>query len=239
MTQPATEQPTQSQVSDELVTAVMVALAVGASIAATAATLAALLVGFAVTKEIAGAILSIMDHPKSFPALPNARRGAAMRTALDERRMRAWFLVNSSRRVVTRVRTARASGGTSPGPGGGGGAGGTPSARESVREALETERRYWQQHLGAQRKRREAADVVDAAVAVHGALLGWYSQEDSRTSPECRAAQGSNFRVSQRPAIGWPGSVHPRCRCKPGPPFATSRTVDSTTARFVQRGRVA
>lgn len=94
-------------------------------------------------------------------------------------------------------------------------------------KALEAEQRYFNQHLDAVRKRRGAANAVDKARARYGDELGWYAVMDSRTSPECRAANGKNFSATRVPFIGFPGAVHPSCRCKPGRKHATSATVYS------------
>lgn len=103
--------------------------------------------------------------------------------------------------------------------------GGTPG---TVAQALRAEGRYLQQHLRAVRKRNDAAAEVAAASIRYGQDLGWHAIRDDRTSPECRAAHGSNFRADEPPAIGYPGAVHEHCRCKPGPPFNTDRHVNRT-----------
>jgi uncharacterized protein with gpF-like domain len=59
---------------------------------------------------------------------------------------------------------------------------------------------------------------VDTAVMQVGLLLGWNTVIDSHTSPECLAANGHNFRADHMPKIGYPGAVHPHCRCYAGPP---------------------
>jgi hypothetical protein len=58
-----------------------------------------------------------------------------------------------------------------------------------------------------------------------GGLLGWYSRNDDRTSAECLAAHGKNFDPNVIPPIGYPGSVHPHCRCRPGPAHKTNLLV--------------
>lgn len=99
----------------------------------------------------------------------------------------------------------------------------------TLREATAAERTYYMQHELARRNRQNAAQAVDAAAGVYGALLGWHTHRDDRTTPECRAADGNNFRVGEPPRIGYPGSVHMYCRCSPGPPFARGRSVDQVT----------
>lgn len=101
--------------------------------------------------------------------------------------------------------------------------------------ALVVERRYLQQHLAADAGRMASARVVAATArqlykrAQRGeagftwnGLLGWYAVMDEQTSAECRKANGRNFDPTQIPPIGLPGTVHPHCRCRPGPPFPGS-----------------
>lgn len=95
------------------------------------------------------------------------------------------------------------------------------------RIAMEQEKRYFEQHMESARNRRKAARAVDVAAGRYGATLGWHATLDLRTSPECRAANGKNFDATVRPPIGYPGSVHPSCRCRPGRPFNTKQTVYS------------
>lgn len=94
-------------------------------------------------------------------------------------------------------------------------------------DAIERERTYFDQHMAAARKRQITAAAVDKARNRYGDELGWYAKMDSLTSDECRAANGKNFSASRMPAIGYPGAVHPSCRCKPGRKHATSQTVYS------------
>lgn len=98
-------------------------------------------------------------------------------------------------------------------------------AGRSARAAMVPEQRYFEQHLQAMQKRKDAATTTDRLAGRYGAKLGWHATLDSSTSPECRQANGRNFNVGERPAIGYPGSVHPSCRCKPGRPFSTALTV--------------
>lgn len=98
--------------------------------------------------------------------------------------------------------------------------------------SMAQERVYAQQHLGAQRARAEAAAKIDKAVERHGPELGWYAVLDDATTKDCRAANGSNFSALDPPKIGLPGSVHPACRCKSGPPHANAKTVDQATAHL-------
>lgn len=112
-------------------------------------------------------------------------------------------------------------------------------AGKTPREAVAAERRHVQAHEAARKNRQTIAKEVDRVSDIYGDQLGWWAQQDGHATPECKAAGGTNFRASQRPLIGWPGSVHPRCRCRPGPPFATERTVDQATARMVRLRRAS
>jgi hypothetical protein len=85
-------------------------------------------------------------------------------------------------------------------------------------DGVERERRYYAQHLLAGWNRMNAAAGVDTMVMQVGLLLGWNTVIDRRTSPECLAANGHNFRADHMPKIGYPGAVHPHCRCYAGPP---------------------
>jgi hypothetical protein len=102
-----------------------------------------------------------------------------------------------------------------------------PVPTDVLDRALAKERRYFDQHLGAERGRREAAGRVDSTARRLGlTTLGWHARLDDRTTPECRAAHSHNFDVTRPPSIGYPGAVHPSCRCRPGPPFAGEPLVD-------------
>lgn len=119
---------------------------------------------------------------------------------------RASYLVNASRRMST----AYQSGGVA-----------------EMRLAYERERTYWRQHKQAQQNRMKTAKQVGAMMErVSEALLGWHAVLDERTSPECQMADGRNFNPSRIPPIGYPGSVHPFCRCRAGIPFATRLRVE-------------
>jgi hypothetical protein len=128
---------------------------------------------------------------------------------------RAAYLVNAARRLTGSIR------------------------RGQLRSGLVDERRWLEQHLQATAKRVQAADAVakevkrqldprDGSAALGegpvlpSGLLGWYAKMDARTSPECRQAHGRNFDPTRIPLIGFPGAVHPHCRCKPGPPWAAA-----------------
>lgn len=106
---------------------------------------------------------------------------------------------------------------------------------EAQARAVAVERRYLEQHLAADAGRMAAARAVGATArqivkkarrdpvgSTWNGLLGWYAVMDDDTSAECRKAHGRNFDPTRIPPIGLPGTVHPRCRCRPGPPFPSS-----------------
>ncbi len=98
--------------------------------------------------------------------------------------------------------------------------------------ALKREISFWKAHTKASARRMTVARRIDASRKLYGDLLGWYATLDNRTDPACRAADHRNFHALQPPVIGYPGSVHPRCRCLPGPPFPGAKMVgDSLTVR--------
>jgi uncharacterized protein with gpF-like domain len=94
--------------------------------------------------------------------------------------------------------------------------------------ALVRERRYFAQHLNAERARMDSARRVDAMAARLGTTrLGWRAQMDARTTAACRLANGHNFDVAKPPLIGYPGTLHGgTCRCVPAPPFAGEPLID-------------
>jgi hypothetical protein len=93
------------------------------------------------------------------------------------------------------------------------------------------ENRHFRQHQAAQTARELGAMRLDAAQAAYGRTLGWYAQDDARTTPECRAADGKNFDVRHPPAIGLPGvGPHHGCRCTPGAPHAGAAFLAAGTA---------
>ena len=141
--------------------------------------------------------------------LPETARRAAGETRKTEYYYRAAYIVQSAQRIH---RTTRAG--------------------QPLSTAVRSERAAYQRHLDAQGKRATQAGKINRIAARFGDTLGWYAVMDSKTSAECRAANGKNFTAGDRPAIGYPGTVHPECRCVPGKPFNTSATVYE-----IQRGQ--
>jgi hypothetical protein len=92
-------------------------------------------------------------------------------------------------------------------------------------EAFRRERRYHAQHLDAQEQRSRQRQIRDVLSEIYGKTLCWYSVLDEGTTPECREAHGKNFDVDVPPAIGYPGTVHGKCRCTAGPPHQNAEMV--------------
>lgn len=159
---------------------------------------------------LTAALIVVMEWPKDrLEGIGDAQRNVIKQMALR----RAQFLVASAKRLAGDVRAARSSG--------------TP-LRQALAAGVQRERRYFNQHMAAQQGRSLAASRADGAAAMYGPLLGWYTVNDSRTSAECRAANGKNFYVGSMPLIGYPGMVHPACRCAPGQPHSGAQILPST-----------
>jgi hypothetical protein len=143
--------------------------------------------------------LSYADDPAANQRTQNAYR-------------RATYMVQAALRMSTALSTP-----------------GDPQARaDAVRRAWATEVRYMQQHLQAQARRNMAAQQVARVWRANKkpALLGWKAKMDERTTAECRAANGRNFDPRKIPTIGYPGTVHPHCRCVPVKPYDTTLRVE-------------
>lgn len=205
-------QPTQLQES-AAVARVVELLLVGARAPDTASAVLPVLEPFGVSAEGLMLALRMTDRSTTHRGtshLPRlrGRSDVARAQQRQEATYRAWYLLNASRRLSADLR-----------------AGKTP------RDAVAIERRYWQLHEQARKARTAAAGKVAAAAEAYGPLLGWWAHGDDKTTPECRAADGADFNATERPRIGWPGQPHGgSCRCWPGPPFHSGRTVDQATA---------
>jgi hypothetical protein len=119
---------------------------------------------------------------------------------------RAWYIVNAAKRLEKE-----------------------PELTDAVKAR---EVRYYHWHLYAMNNRLATAEQVDGAAREVGTLmrsgrvlLGWKATMDSRTTGECRAANGRNFYADRPPSIGYPGMVHPHCRCKAVAPYPDARIV--------------
>lgn len=206
------QQEQQDQRSEaELVAIIAGALAVGASAQATANQLTKVL-GIPVAILLPALLIALSKPIKyGIPTIPSST--ASGESSNLEATYRAQYVLAASRRLQAASRLGK------------------------FEEALRAERRYFNQHLEAVQNRRNSASAVDRAVIRYGDELGWYAKMDSRTSAECRAANGKNFYASKMPPIGYPGAVHPHCRCTAGRKHATSQTV--YTVKFPDLKRTA
>lgn len=162
-------------------------LAAGLSVTATQQAIAAALAPYGVTAGAAGAAYRLVRAAEQRAA----RFGDGPAMAANRKAghvYRAMYLLNAARRIAS-----------SPKP---------------LREALADESRFFRQHVAAQRRRDSAAEFVDT---LGSPWFRWHAVIDSRTSADCRAANERIFRADRMPAIGWPGAVHPNCRCFPEP----------------------
>jgi hypothetical protein len=140
----------------------------------------------------------------SFPPDRSGAPGPATLNMIRQNELRrAQFLVACSRRLEDSIREGDARG---------------LDPEAVLNAAVARERRYLAQHAEAIWGRTMAGARVDSAASLYGPLLGWNTVLDSHTSAECKAADGKNFQADRVPVIGYPGAVHPHCRCYPGPP---------------------
>lgn len=111
-------------------------------------------------------------------------------------------------------------------------------AAKDLAHAEKVERGYFYRHVAAEERRDRAAALVDITSKLlgdrteeqtieHIPLLGWRAVIDNRTTPECKWANGRNFRADSIPIIGIPGSVHFRCRCSAGPALKGAPLIPS------------
>ena len=230
MTTPPPQQPPQPPQQGNLAVAAAAVLATAYTVAEAAALLAPVFLAAKIRREALFAALGVvMDRPPDRTGFYGPATAQIARLNLIRR---AQFMVNSSRRfneVLARV----AAGGADP--------------RELLQQ-MALERRWYGQHQEAVWNRMQAAAVVDSRVMDYGPLLGWYAVNDRKTSLECRKANRHNFRADDMPAIGFPGAVHPHCRCWPGPPIRGAAllgggqglptTVSRRVARRLERAGV-
>lgn len=174
---------------------------VGGPAVTVAAAVASLQVRFALTAAAVSALGAVLNAVTAHPPPVTGVIGAASaQTARMNMARRAQYVIAAARRVLGAVSEGRAKG--------------EPAGAATLAQ-LATERRYYEQHQAAMWTRAAAAGKTDMAAAEHGSLLGWNTVLDARTSAECRAADGKNYYASSVPDIGFPGAVHPGCRCYP------------------------
>jgi hypothetical protein len=158
-------------------------------------------------------------------AMPPEQTGVAGSATMNASRTnlirRAQFALAAARRLTKDMIEARSRG---------------ESTLKALAAGMARERRYFGMHRDAIWQRAQAAMQVDMAAWTWGDMLGWNTVLDSRTSADCRAANGANFRASSVPLIGYPGSVHPHCRCYAGPPRIGARMLPSTSPEPAMAG---
>lgn len=110
--------------------------------------------------------------------------------------------------------------------------------RKGGQDAMRREKTYLAAHVAAQKKRDIARVQSQRQARKSGRLIGWYTSEDDKTTPDCRAADGCNFYANQGTVIGFPGAAHPNCRCRPGPPHEGGRMVNEAVRAAVAQGLI-
>lgn len=203
--------PSQPSSDQKMIQAVEAAISTGASATAIVAVLLPLLYGSGITSAGLSAALGVANQIPVNTAATAAGVAPALRgVLLAEPSYRAAFIFNAARRISVVMSGTAASYDQ-----------GVEARRDRVetfRQALVAEQRFWQQHRQAQINRVRAAKLVDAmSVRAPEGVLRWKAVLDSRTTPDCAAMNGQTFTVEEPPAIGWPGSVHPHCRCRAVP----------------------
>jgi hypothetical protein len=188
--------------------------------ASAALVIAALRVRFALSNaawQAMGAVLSqVMQSP---PPVTGVIGPASEQTARANAARRAQYVLAATRRVAVARADARSKG---------------QDVGAATRDALATEQRYYSQHLAAMWNRASAAGKTDMAALEHGNLLGWLAVKSDRTTPECAAASGRNFYASRMPDIGFPGTVHPNCKCVPVAPWPGGKLLPSRGLQFAR-----
>lgn len=197
MTSPADTAPSTSELAPDTLLSLVAALASAATIAQLVELLSELP---GVSRDAIDALFELNPvFRKGVRVLPKAAAASpdpVRHTARLNLVRRAQYLANAARRV---------------------------SSSGDLREAVARETKHFRAHKAATARRNVVADRVVSAQDRFGDLLGWHATLDSRTSPDCRAANGTNFQADRMPAIGYPGAVHPECRCRPGKPYPQRR----------------
>lgn len=144
--------------------------------------------------------LVVRDTPAT-----SRRSGAEVRTSVSNLSYRAHYAIEAVKRVAERVRSG-----------------------ESIAEAFQGERRFYTQHLEANRRRVSAARMNDAAAERWGPVLSWNDTGRAKTHrPAHLAASGANFDLRSPPAatgFKLPGE-EPNCDCVAGPPIQGARLL--------------
>jgi hypothetical protein len=204
------QQPPPQQSDTALAIAVGTVLVTATSAAVAIGPLTALLDYARIPRAAMGAVLEIvMGNP---PGAVGFYGPATMAMERQNIQRRAAFVVAAARRIGSDIVAAHSQG---------------RSAATALAVSIKRERRFYAQHLMAAWQRSNAGAQVDGEAMTYGLLLGWHTVRDTRTSAECRQADGRNFYADHMPVIGYPGAVHPHCRCRAGAPFPGARLLPS------------
>ena len=206
-TEPDQQQPTPTEdleLADALVTAL--------GLATTGAAVTYLLTRYPQIKTAnREAVEAALEHVMRWPQEPIQGTGpATVQMARTNLQRRAAYAGKVIERFNTAAQSAQVQG---------------VSVQEALQHAQHLDQNYLGQHAQAVIKRNKAASLVDMASSVYGNYLGWYSELDKDCTPECKRANGNNFYADFPPVIGYPGTVHPNCRCSPGKPFANGHLL--------------
>jgi hypothetical protein len=208
------QQPPPSQAGQlaevALVTAVGTALLSAPTVPLAMAGLSAgVLASLRIPRQAMAAALKItMDFP---PGLTGAYGAATITSERTNNLRRSQFVISAAKRIGADIIAARSR---------------NQSISAALGASVQRERRFYAQHLMATWQRSQAGAQVDSAAMTYGSLLGWHAA-DRHASPECLAADGKNFYADHMPLIGYPGAVHPHCRCQAGSPFPGARLLPS------------
>ena len=207
------QQPQQQPDDDDLAAAAIVALGAAATAAAVTALLTSLYARAGIERlALMSAVQVVMSMP---PEVTGIAGPATAQVAYLNQVRRGQMVLAIGRRLNNDIRQARSEG---------------RSVGKALLDGVSRETRYFGQHRDAIWSRAKAAMAVDMAALEHGLLLGWYTHLDDRTTPDCAAANGKNFRADAMPLIGYPGTVHgSTCRCTPGAPFPGAPMLPSAS----------
>lgn len=130
--------------------------------------------------------------------LPDAGEASAPRSAFLENLIhRAHYAINAARRMGRTVRSG-----------------------ESLKAALNRESTYLAQHREANRRRSAAARMIEAAVELHGPVLGWKHGHPKEPREAHAGADGMNFSAATIPmSTGALPGVLPGCTCTVVAPY--------------------
>lgn len=204
--------PASAPSDDDLAAAAAVALGAAVTVPAATALLAGMFVKAGVERlALQSAVQIVMSMPPEAAGIAGSATAQVMR--LNQIR-RGQMVLSIGRRLTSDIRQARAEG---------------RSIGRTLLDGVSRETRYFGQHRDAIWSRAKAAMAVDMAALEHGLMLGWYTHMDDRTTPDCAAANGKNFRADAMPLIGYPGTVHAKCRCEPGAPYPGALVLPSAS----------